>query len=351
MEAIIHSYLTSFSTIVLVLVIAAMLYILSKGADILVDQAVSISLHWGVPKMIIGATIVSLGTTLPEATVSVLAAVNGNPDLALGNAIGSIIADTGLIIGLAALIGRLPVDQIVVKRQGKIQVWAGVLLAVVSLPFFSEGNGNISQWMGWVFLALLAGYIYISIKWTKAPAFDKSGLEEKNSSIAGESAFAEDVLVEEKSPVVIQLLKLILGIVLVIGSSKILIPAVEISAIIVGIPQSIIAATLIAFGTSLPELVTAITAVRKGHGELAIGNIVGADILNVLFVVGSAAAVTSGGLNVPVNFYKLQIPTMLIILITFRLFSRGENEEITKKEGSVLFIIYFIYLILNYTWI
>lgn len=345
MELLIHNYLNSFSTFFLILVIVAMLYILSKGADILVEEAVSLSLHLGIPKMIIGATIVSLGTTLPEATVSVLAAINGNPDLALGNAIGSIIADTGLILGLAALIGRLPVDRLVVERQGKIQVLSGFLLAVVCLPFLSGGTGNIRQWVGWLFLALLVAYIYISIKWTKKPTSGGSSVITKTEEMDN------DDLVEEKSPVIIQLLKLFIGIVLVIGSSKILIPAVEISAIRVGIPQSIIAATLIAFGTSLPELVTAITAVRKGHGELAIGNIVGADILNVLFVVGSAAAVTSGGLDVPVNFYKLQIPTMLIILLFFRFFSSGKNEEeISKKEGFVLFAIYCVYVILNFTW-
>lgn len=107
MEILIQNYLTSFPTFILLLIMAATLYTLSKGADILVDQAVKLSIYLGVPKMIIGATIVSLGTTLPEASVSVLAAINDNPDLALGNAIGSIIADTGLIIGLAALLGRL----------------------------------------------------------------------------------------------------------------------------------------------------------------------------------------------------------------------------------------------------
>src|SRR5699024_5639761 len=105
MEGLIYSTLTEVSTLVLFIVIGVSLYILSKGADILVNEAVGLSIRWGVPKMIIGATIVSLGTTLPEATVSVFAAINGNPDLALGNAIGSIIADTGLIIGIAALIG------------------------------------------------------------------------------------------------------------------------------------------------------------------------------------------------------------------------------------------------------
>lgn len=332
MEEIIQNYLGSFSTLVLFIIIAAMLYTLSKGADILVDEAVGLSLQLGISKAIIGATIVSLGTTLPEASVSVLAALRGNPDLALGNAIGSIIADTGLIIGLAAFFGRLPVNQLIVQRQGKVQVWAGILLAFVSLPFLG-GDGRISQWIGWLFLALLVIYIYTSMKWSKSPIFQEA------AAISG----------DEKTSLFLRLLKLSAGILLVIISSIILIPAVEITAVRVGIPQSIIAATLVAFGTSLPELITAVTAARKGHGELAVGNIVGADILNVLFVVGGAAAVTKGGLNVPVTFYKLQIPTMLVMLLIFRFFSKSrKQEEITKAEGLVLLSLYFIYLGMNY---
>ena len=349
MDALIISYLETLPTIILVLVIATTLYVLSKGADILVEEAVSISLHMGIPKIIIGATIVSLGTTLPEATVSVFAAINGNPDLALGNAIGSIIVDTGLIIGIAALIGKLPVDRVVVARQGKLQVWAGILLAVVCLPFLTGENGNISQWVGFLFLGLLVLYIYTSIKWSKEPNLDI--IDVNSTKPVEQKSTTEDVLVEKKSPLLVQLLKLIIGIGLIIGASKLLIPSVEISAIRVGIPQAIIAATLIAFGTSLPELVTAITAVRKGHGELAIGNIVGADILNVLFVVGGAAAVTSAGLNVPTDFYKLQIPAMLLILLTFRIFSKGKKPEISKKEGLVLVAFYLVYLTLSFVWL
>src|SRR5690554_933001 len=234
MEAIIQEFLGFFPTLGLLMVIAAMLYTLSKGADILVDEAVALSLHLGISKAIIGATIVSLGTTLPEASVSVLAALRGNPDLALGNAIGSIIADTGLIIGLASLVGRLPVSRLIVRRQGKIQVWAGILLSLVSLPYLSGGDGRISQWMGWLFLFLLAMYIYTSMKWSK-----NSNLQEA-AAISG-----EELKEAEKTPVFLKMVKLSVGIFLVIVSSRILIPAVEITAVRVGIPQSIIAATLV----------------------------------------------------------------------------------------------------------
>lgn len=335
MEALIAHYYEGFPTLALFAIIAVFLWSLAKGADILVDEAVSLSIHWGIPKAIIGATIVSLGTTLPEVTVSVFAAIGGNPDLALGNAIGSIIVDTGLILGIAAMIAPLPVDESILNRQGKVQFFSGIMLAVVCLPIFSGGvTGNLPQWMGITFLGLLAVYLYFSMTWSK-----NSGDSE------------EEELKEEKAPVYIQLLKLAGGIATVILSSQFLIPAVEISAHRLGIPQAIIAATLVAFGTSLPELITAVTAVRKGHGELAVGNIVGADILNVLFVIGSAAAVTAGGLDVPVAFYKLQIPTMLLILGLFRFFAKSKGHTISRLEGFLLFAFYMVYLVLNFTWV
>lgn len=334
MDTLLINFLENMPTLILVIIAAISLFTLGKGADFLVDEAVSLSIHWGVPKMVIGATIVSLGTTLPEATVSVFAAFRGNPDLALGNAMGSIIADTGLILGLAALIGTLPVDKITINRQGRIQIGVAFLLAALSLPFFSKGEeGVIYQWMGFALLALLVLYIVMSIKWAK------------------KSNGSSEVVKEEKSPVFMQIMKLLLCMTVVIISSKILIPSVEITAIRIGIPQSVIAATIVAFGTSLPELMTAISSVKKGHGELAIGNIIGADILNVLFVVGAAASVTSKGLIVPVNFFYLQIPAMLIILVVFRVFAKNKNNVINRKEGLVLLMLYLIYLILNYIWI
>lgn len=330
MEALLIGSLEQLATVWLFGIIAVSLFTLSKGADILVDEAVSLSVHWRIPKAVIGATVVSLGTTLPEATVSVVAAIQGNPDLALGNAIGSIIVDTGLILGLAAMIGYLPIDRLAIKRQGTVQIGAAVLLAVLCLPMFGiNGSGVIRQWMGWGLVLCLIIYIVTSMKWAQ-------------------SAKSDDEIHEEKSSVLVQIAKLLLGIALVILSSKVLIPSVEISAVRLGIPQSIIAATLVAFGTSLPELITAVTAVRKGHGELAIGNIIGADILNVLFVVGLSASVTSGGLRVPVEFYELQIPAMLVILFLFRFFATRKTKHITKASGAALFSFYMIYLVMNY---
>lgn len=331
MEEILYTIFTNFSTGILLIIIGLSLYLLGKGADILVEEAVKISLAWGVPKLVVGATIVSLGTTLPEVTVSSMAAIKGNPDLALGNAIGSIIANTALIIGLAAIIGRLPANRKTVESQGNIQILVAVIFTIMSLPYFSPSSeGVISQGMGLIFVGLLVLYIIKSIRDSRKENHKNSNNNMENNSI------------------ILSLVKLVLGIILVIFSSQVLIPAVEITALRWGVPQSVIAATLVAFGTSLPELVTAITAVKQGHGELAVGNIIGADILNILFVIGSAAAVTKGGLVVPKNFYILEIPIMLLILIFFNIFARNKDGIINKIEGGLLIGIYIFYLIMSY---
>jgi len=336
MEEIITNFLTTAPIIVPIVALLVSLYTVGKGADILVDNAVSLSLQWGIPKMVLGATLVSLGTTVPEASVSVAAAIQGNPDLSLGNAIGSIIVDTGLIIGIAALLGNLPIDKMLVKRQGRLQFIFALLLALVCLPIFSNGGtGRIYQWVGFVFVFLLCCYMYLSFKWAKESSLEASRQEQNE----------ED---EKKGNVALELFLMFLGIAIVVISSKILIPSVAVVAKKIGIPQSIIAATIVAFGTSVPELVTAITSVRKGVGELAVGNVVGADILNVLFVLGLSAAVTPQGISVPFYFYYLQIPSMLVILVVFRFCSTRKNAVIGKAGGAILFFSYIVYLILNF---
>ena len=340
MEELLRSTLDGFPLVVLVAIAAFTLYTLSKGADMLVDESVALSIKWGIPKMIIGATIVSLGTTLPEAAVSVGAALQGNPDLALGNAVGSVICDTALIIGLASFVAPLAIDKSGTNRQGWLQVGAGFLLVAVSVPWLHldtifTSDGNISQLTGFAFVALLIVYMITSVKSVKKA----EGLGEIVEKISG----------EEDSSAAVVVVKMIIGIALIVASSKLLIPTVEISAVRVGIPQSIIAATLVAFGTSLPELVTAVTAARKGHGELAIGNIIGADILNVLFVVGVSASVTSSGLVVPSVFFTFQFPVMLIALLVFRTSTLVAKKAITRGYGAVLLLLYIIYMVLSFT--
>lgn len=291
----------------LVATIIATIVTLTRGADRLVANAVDLSFRWGVPRIVVGVTIVSLGTTAPEAVVSVLAAFQGQSGMALGNAVGSIICDTGLILGIGCLIAPLPFDPLVVKRQGWVQFACGVLLVIACLPWASPlaaftTGGSLPQTVGWIFLGLLMLYMAWSV------------------SLARQALAGEETPVDAAR---VGLARSVLGLVatlsiVVIASSLLITAAAEIARRF-SVPPSIVAATLVAFGTSLPELVVVVTATVKGHGELAIGNVIGADILNVLFVAGAAAAMTPGGLAVDTSFFYIQFPAMLFILIVFRL--------------------------------
>ncbi len=314
--------------------IAGCLYVLARGADLLVHEAVVLSRRSGIPKVVVGATVVSLGTTTPETVVSVLAALQGRPGLALGNAVGSIICDTGLILGLACLIAPLPLDRRIVGRQGWIQYGSGLLLVALCMPWADLSaalgpGGRLPRWTGFLLLGLLAGYMYLSVRWTRAE--DGEG---------GDNGFAEGLFKA--------LLKLAAAVALVVGSSSVLIPAVAEAAERLGVPEAVIAATLVAFGTSTPELVTAVTAARRGHGELAVGNVVGADILNVLFVTGAATAATPGGLAVPTEFFTLYFPSMVLILTVFRVGVAVSGTHLRRVFGAVLLGTYLAVTIASY---
>ncbi len=322
----------------LALAIAAGLYVLGRSADWLVDEAVALSERSGVPKAIIGATIVSLGTTTPEAAVSVFAAVQGSPGLALGNAVGSIICDTGLILGLACVLAPLKLNRKIVNRQGWIQFSAGVALVLACLPWTGLGHlfdtgGRLHQVTGFVFLAALVLYMVQSIRWAR---------QEANARMV------EDHERDVSAPLPWMVAKLVMATALVVASARFLIPAAAEAAARLHVPESIIAATLVAFGTSLPELMTAVTAARRGHGDLAVGNVVGADILNVLFVAGAAAAVTPVGLAAGAHFFIVLFPVMLVILGVFRIGVFLSGKYLERPFGFVLLGVYACYLLISY---
>ena len=338
MEQWFEHLLVGLPSLGLLLVIAVMLGTLGKGADWLVHEAVILSSRWGLSKAVIGATIVSIGTTTPEAAVSVLSAQQGEPGLALGNAVGSIICDTGLILGLAALIAPLPFDRVLASRLSNVQVGAGILMVAVCLPWSSPASafsvgGVLPQLAGVVFVILLALYIWQSIRWAGSTPSDAENSEATDSGEAGTFG---------------TLLKLIGAIAIIVISAQILIPAVSIMAERIGVPKHIISATLVAFGTSLPELVTAIAAVRRNHGELVVGNIIGADILNVLFVAGVSASVTPGGLQADGQFFQFLFPAMLFVLIVFRFGIHLSVGSLKRPLGVVLVAAWLFVTILSY---
>ena len=305
-EELLNQLVAGFPTWGLLLAMAFCILVLSKGADYMIDGAANLALKTGMPRIVIGATIISLGTTMPEMFVSVLAAWTGNPGLALGNGVGSIICDTGLIFGLMCILTRIPVRRYILNRTGLVQVGAATLLVLFAL--FARWGGapqpTLERWVGVTLLILLVAYLYMAYRWAKeGPAGKEEGDEKDREPQWGTMA---------------SLGLTFLGLAGVVASSRVLVPCAAEGAGRLGVPQDIIAATLVAFGTSLPELMTAITAVRKGHPQIMVGNVVGADVLNCLFVIGAAAVAKP--LAVPPNFYSFHFPAMLAILYSFRFF-------------------------------
>ncbi len=334
-EEVLQDFVADLSLIALLLIIVASVAFLSKGADWMIDGVVDLARRTGLPKIVIGATVVSLGTTLPEAFVSVMAAFLGNPGLALGNGVGSIIADTGLIFGLTCVLVAVPVNRFILNRTGWVQVGSATLLVVIALGAWiaaeSGSEPTLSRWVGGFFLILLAAYLYITYRWAK-----------QGGQLAGE----DEIHTEEPMALSKAWVMVVGGLTLVVAGARVLVPSASEIAVRAGVPEDVIAATLVAFGTSLPELMTAIAAVRKGHPEITVGNIVGADVLNVLFVIGAAAV--AAPLAIPDNFYFFHFPAMMIILISFRVFISMNKTTFKRWQGAWLLGVYGVYVALQY---
>ncbi len=346
-------------------------YFLIKGADWLVEGASGLAYQFGMPKVIVGATIVSLGTTSPEAAVSVLAAWQGNAGLALGNAVGSIIADTGLIFGVGCMMTCLPADKFVLTRQGWTQFASAILLAgLCYLLFFVHepvpipdpanpeqtvlSSPMIPRWVGLIFLGLLVGYMWISVRWSKQHQYGEPGLVPDDVAEAVDAiGITQETEAEEKKRGSAFLLGMVLiGLVIVIFSSHVMVQCAGQLAMRMGVADVVIAATLVALGTSAPELVVGITSIRKGHPELLVGNVIGADILNVLFVIGASASakalpIIERGKDFEDIFLWVHLPTMLVILILFRLFIAHANKRghFSNWMGYPMVGIYVAYVI------
>ena len=332
----------------LLIITGVAIAVLIRGADWLVDGASGLAYRFGVSEVIIGATVVSLGTTSPECSVSVIAAWSGQPGLALGNAIGSVVADTGLIFGLGCMIAVLPADRYVLVRQGWVQFGAAALLSVICYVSYAVHGAEalLGRPVGLLFLTLLAVYLYMSVRWGRHHPGRQRRPRDENSEVARHS----------REPALKLGALIIAGLALVILSSRGLILAVtELAESHWHVPQVVIAATLVALGTSLPELVIGITSIVKGHTEILVGNIIGADILNVLFVVGASAVaaplpIIDPSAAVPAIVLLVHLPAMMAILILFRLFIHRATHigHFQRWQGSPLVVIYIAYVIIQY---
>mgnify|MGYP000419311327 CR=1 FL=1 len=278
----------------IVLLFAAGLVCIIKGGDLFVDAAGWIAEASGIPKFIIGATIVSFATTLPEMLVSVFAALEGNADIAVGNAVGSVTANTGLIMCLSLVCMTCLME----RRQFGVK--ACLLLAAILSLFGFTRDGRLSVAEGLLVLVIFAGFLAESLISARREQGTERKAEGERPAVSGKTVAGNIV-------------KFVLGAEGIVLGAQLLIDNGSAIASLLGVPDAIVAATMIAIGTSLPELVTTLTAIRKKESSLSVGNIIGANIMDLTLILPLCSLILGKPLPVQSQGMLLDIPACLII--------------------------------------
>lgn len=315
-----------------VLLFALGLVLLIKGGDWFVDGATGIAHRFHLPDIIVGATVVSIGTTLPEVMVSTTGAINGQGAMAYGNAIGSIICNTALISAISVAVNPCPVN--VKSMKTPVLFFFG---ASAVFCFAAYALGTFPQWLGFLMLAVFAVYLVLTVR---------QGLKNPTES-------AEESLDISPQPLWKELLLLIVGAALIAVGADLLVDNGTIIATKLGVPETVIALTFVALGTSLPELITTITSLRKGHASLGIGNVIGANIFNLVLVLG--VSVTVAPFDVPVGNLLFGINSSLVLDIPLMLAVMGlltvpalVSKKLHRWQGIVLLAIYAAFCTLQF---
>lgn len=293
------------------------LLLLIKGGDWFVDGATGIARRFHIPEIIVGATVVSIGTTLPEVMVSATSAVMGHGEIAYGNAVGSVICNTALISALTLAILPGPID----RKSFRTPV-AFFFLAAAFYILNAYLFGGFARWSGAVLLLIFAVYMIVTVRQGLSGAERDKGAPSDGGTSSGEGAEKDGQPIEpvRAHPLWLDLFLLAAGAAFIAFGADLLVDNGTKIAEALGVPESVIALTFVALGTSLPELVTAITSLAKGHGALSLGNVVGANLFNLVLVSGLAitlnpfelpAGKTVAGMNASLI---VDVPVMLVVM-------------------------------------
>ena len=308
---------------------------LIKGGDWFVDGASALARKFNLPELLIGATVVSIGTTLPEVMVSTMSALSGHGEIAYGNAIGSVICNTALIAAITIAVHPGPADPKTLKVPVAFFYVAAAIYCIAAYVM-----GRFTRPMGLIMLAVFVCYMIVNVR------------SMKNSPQP--EASEEDASTEEDMSMGKILMFLVLGAALIAVGANLLVENGTLIAQALGVPESVIALTFVALGTSLPELVTAITSLLKGHGALSLGNVIGANVFNLVLVSG--VSVTLAPFDVPKRAVFmghnasliLEIPVMLLVMtiLTVPPLIRG---KLTRAQGIILLAIYAVFCFIQFT--
>mgnify|MGYP004679424465 FL=1 len=323
-----------------VLLFALGLVLLIKGGDWFVDGATGIAERFHVPEIIIGATVVSIGTTLPEVMVSATSALTGHGEIAYGNAIGSIICNTALIAAITVAVRPGPVDTKALKTPVLFFFGSAAIYVVNTYV-----TGYFGRPLGILLLAIFVVYLVVTVRQGFRNPVEAAAEEEETKEIeekATKNTMGKDILL------------LVVGAALVAVGADLLVDNGTLIAQALGVPESVIALTFVALGTSLPELVTAITSLAKGHGALSLGNVIGANLFNLVLVSGISMTLapfhipessTLFGVNASL---VLDIPLMLFVM-AFLTLPALKTRKLSRYQGIVLLILYAAFCGIQFT--
>ena len=296
--------------------------LLGVSGDALLRGAVTTADRLKVPPLLIGLTVIAFGTSIPELTVSLNAARSGNPDIAVGNVVGSNIANILLVLGAMAVFRSFTVDAGTLNRDGRVMLGVSVLMVLMAL------NGVITQWMGFGLLAILAGFTFLLYR----RARQEADVDETAASV-------DENLLE--GSLFLALVILIAGLAGVLWGSDLMVKGAVGLAKQAGISQAVIALSIVAIGTSLPELFISLFASLRGHASLAIGNIIGSNISNILLILGVVAS--TGPLNVSAEIANRDVWVMLGVAILGLVLMRSARC-MTRFEGLFSLLLYALYV-------
>lgn len=308
---------------------------LVKGADWFVDGAAGIANRFGIPQLVIGLTIVALGTSAPEAAVSITAAAKGSADITIGNIVGSNILNVLVILGLSALVYPLSVAKSSIRVDIPLTIGITVLLYLLGM------NGTISRVDGVILLLIFAAYMAF-LFWSakKERSSQQSLLQDEILDDLGDSKKVEG----KKTSVVMLLLFTIIGLGLIVGGSDIVVRSATNIARALGWSERFIGLTIVALGTSLPELFTSVAAAAKKNCDIAVGNIIGSNIFNILFVVGLSSLIIPVPFAVEFRFDTIISGVAVVLLFLFCL----PKKQLSRWAGGVMlasYVAYFLWIL------
>ena len=309
-------------------------FLLIKGADIFVSGASNISKKLGIPSVIVGLTIVSLGTSAPELAVSVISSLKGSNEISVGNVLGSNLFNTLMVLGVTTIIMALTIKKSEVKRDFTINIVVTILLSLLTFTTLLDGSDNyISRLDGIVLLIGCISYTTYLI------------LSVKRGKVVSEN-IQEELALESTNEISIfkGILKLIIGVAGIVIGGQIVVDSATSIATSLGMSEKLVGLTIVAIGTSLPELVTSVVAAIKGEEDIALGNILGSNIFNILLIIGLSSAISPIAVssNLIFDFLFLIVATLIIGIMIFA--NKNEEKRFGKKEGIILVVLYVFYM-------